>query len=80
MEQFETHNIETRFGTFTIEYGELDTAPTYLPEYMVEIKFNDTYLGHTIITGDPRDMDKKALATIFSVNQKERTNAVVELS
>ena len=47
---------------------------------MVEIKFNDTYLGHTIITGDPRDMDKKALATIFSVNQKERTNAVVELS
>ena len=80
MEQFETHNIETRFGTFTIEYGELDTAPTYLPEYMVEINFNDTYLGHTIITGDPRDMDKKALATMFSGLSQERTSKFVELS
>jgi hypothetical protein len=79
MEQFKTHEIKTRFGTFTIEYGELDTAPTYLPEYMVEIKFNGTYLGHTIITGDPRDLDKRAIATIFNTTQ-QRDNAIVELS
>jgi len=56
MDEFKTHSIKTRFGTFTIEYGECTTGPGYKPEYMVELKFNDTYLGHTIIVGDPRDM------------------------
>jgi len=46
---------------------------------MVEIKFNGTYLGHTIITGDPRDLDKRAIATIFNTTQ-QRDNAIVELS
>ena len=35
MDEFKTHSIETRFGTFTIEYGECTTAPGYKPEYMV---------------------------------------------
>ena len=45
---------------------------------MVELKFNGTYLGHTIIVGDPRDIGSKAIAKIFNNNQ-ERSEVAVRL-
>ena len=79
MDEFKTHSIKTRFGTFTIEYGECTTGPGYKPEYMVELKFNDTYLGHTIIIGDPRDMGSEAIAKVFNNNQ-DRSEVSVRLA
>ena len=79
MDEFKTHNIVTRFGTFTLEYGECTTAPGYKPEYMVELKFNNTYLGHTIIVGDPRDMGSEAIAKVFNNNQ-DRSEVAVRLA
>ena len=73
-----TETINTRFGTFEVIHSEEPTAPGYQPEYMVELKFNGTYLGHTIIVGDPRDIGSEAIAKIFNNNQ-ERSEVAVRL-
>ena len=71
-----TEIINTRFGVFEIIHSEEPTAPGFTPEYMVELKFNGTYLGHTIIVGDPRDIGSKAIAKIFNNNQERSEVAV----
>ena len=61
-----TETINTRFGTFEVIHSE---EPGVIGEYMVELKFNGTYLGHTIIVGDQRDISSRK-KQIFNNNQE----------
>ena len=65
-----TETINTRFGTFEVIHSEEPTRG-YQPEYMVELKFNGTYLGHTIIVGDPRDIGSRKISKYLITIKKE---------
>jgi len=53
------YEIQTRFGRFKIVHDENPTAPGYAPQYFLEVNFENQYLGHLIIAGDPRDKGAK---------------------
>ena len=53
------YEIQTRFGRFRIEHDENPTGPGYAPQYFLEVNFENQYLGHLIIAGDPRDKGAK---------------------
>jgi len=53
------YEIQTRFGRFKIVHDENPTGPGYAPQYFLEVNFENQYLGHLIIAGDPRDKGAK---------------------
>jgi len=58
------YEIQTRFGRFKIEHDENPTAPGYAPEYFLEINFENQYLGHFIIAGDPMNKGAKGKVSL----------------
>jgi len=53
------YEIQTRFGRFKIVHDENPTGPGYAPQYFLEVNFENQYLGHVTIAGDPRDKGAK---------------------
>ena len=53
-EATQKQEIQTEFGRFRIEHGETKTGPGYDRQYFFEVSFNNQYLGHFIIEGDPQ--------------------------
>ena len=53
-EATQKQEIQTEFGRFRITHGESATGPGYDRQYFLEVSFNNEYLGHFIIEGDPQ--------------------------
>jgi len=59
LDEAQKYEIQTRFGRFKIVHDENPTGPGYAPQYFLEVNFENQYLGHLIIAGDPRDKGAK---------------------
>ena len=56
--------INSDFGEFEIRHGEPTTGPGYDRQYFVDVYYNNQYLGHFLIEGDPQKKGGKAKVTI----------------
>ena len=56
--------INSDFGEFEIRHGEPTTGPGYDRQYFVDVYYNNQYLGHFLIEGEPQKKGDKAKVTI----------------
>ena len=71
-EATQKQEIQTEFGRFRIEHGETETGPGYDRQYFFEVSFNNQYLGHFIIEGDPQKKGSAAKVTVRRGKQQVR--------
>ena len=65
--------INSEFGEFEIRHGEPTTGPGYDRQYFVDVYYNNQYLGHFLIEGDPQKKGGKAKVTIHKGLKQVRT-------
>ena len=56
--------INSDFGEFEIRHGEPTTGPGYDRQYFVDVYYNNQYLGHFSLEGDPKKKGGKAKVEI----------------
>ena len=56
--------INSDFGEFEIRHGEPTTGPGYDRQYFVDVYYNNQYLGHFLLEGDPKKKGGKAKVEI----------------
>ena len=56
--------INSDFGEFEIRHGEPTTGPGFDRQYFVDVYYNNQYLGHFSLEGDPKKKGGKAKVEI----------------